>query len=262
MGLSGIPRQNVKCVDSAFNSNSSSVGTGILDDPGFNAVFKPIKTSTLADEGNAREPAFDDDGIVDRKHHYSCQQEKCNAHSIPSHRYDPRSLDGDEAGFGTGPGYGNKSLANSGTASKYRRRVVKEDRQSSTRAREMRRRELESNEARERLDEAIIQRSTTKLTEAIAHVSKLVLHLATSVGSYMNGGGNQADQNDTDGYVEACDIGTHSNTSSSGHGKASAIPSSSRVPGPPSMEAGLGLEVQKARKILAGLLAEEKRLRE
>ncbi len=88
--------------------------------------------------------------------------------------------------------YGNdKAFTNGNTShtlpppsdsSSTKRRAPKEDRESVRRTREIRKRETEAAEARERLDEAITQRSITKLTEAIAHVSKLVLHLATTAG--------------------------------------------------------------------------------
>lgn len=263
MGLSDMSRQKMKSADNAFDSNSGIVATVNSEDRSLHAVFTPIKTCTNVGENNPLEEALNDGGIFDPEHQSVCLEEKGNMQSLPSHRYDPRSSEGDEAGFGTGPGFGNKGVASSGGPSKSRRRVVKEDRQSSIRAREMRKRELEANEARERLDEAIIQRSTTKLTEAIAHVSKLVLHLATNVGSDSNGCNNQTDLNDADDYAGSCTNGSYMSASTSVHGKAGVSTNcSSRVSGPLSIEVGLGNEVQKARKILVGLLAEEKRLRE
>lgn len=207
--------------------------------------------------------------------HDDCSKVKAN------HRYDPRSLDGDEVGFGTGPGYGSGSNFDTfqTVPPKSRRRVNKEDRQVSTRTRELRKRESEAAEARERLEEAMNQRSVSKLTEAIAHVSKLVLHLATNAAPESNVDGRQD-------YSESEELELHGNNSSrfnychnglssSGNGTCldgNVTGSSGMAPTGSSpcksgssslvMEVGLGNEVQKARKILAGLLAEEKRVRE
>lgn len=195
--------------------------------------------------------------------HDSCQHhhEDMGHASQPAHRYDPRSLEGDEVGFGTGPGYGI-TAGTPETSSKSRRRVVKEDRQSSIRAREMRKRESEANEARDRLEEAINQRSITKLTEAIAHVSKLVLHLATTAENDVNGTVGQADHVDANGY-DAYNNGGHVHSVAVGQAKGSSSPCNSNgFSSPIAIEVGLGNEVQRARKILASLVAEEKRIRE
>lgn len=207
------------------------------------------------------------------------QPQNGNSSPQPAHRYDPRSLEGDEVGFGTGSGYGINSGSSEASSSKSRRRVVKDDRQNTIRAREMKRRELEANEARDRLEEAMNQKSVSKLTEAIAHVSKLVLHLATSVGNDTNPGspGDSSDSNGLDilcndnghihgsstdgtGFNGVCSAGANSNNSSTSTMNGSS--SSNGFSAPLAMEVGLGNEVQKARKILAGLLAEEKRIRE
>lgn len=141
-----------------------------------------------------------------------------------------------------------------------RQRIDPDDRQGRLRAREIRKREAEALDARDRLQEAISQRSVPKLTEAISHVNKLVLHLATAVSS--EGVSSHPDYSEfsDSNQVESC-------------GHAGYVPSplqrtptnasvSSLVTAPLAMEMGLGNEVQKARKILASLLAEEKKARE
>lgn len=207
-------------------------------------------------------------GVDDRE---SCQHhhhDDVQTSQFAPHRYDPRSLEGDEGGFGEGARQSNMS-STSETGNKTvtpRRRVVKEDRQSALRAREIKKREAEATEARERLEEAIAQRSAPKLTEAIAHVSKLVLHLATTVGGDVATSGGHLDHSDMNGYSSHADGHSHSNhihTSGGGHSSHPPPPTSSAVVSAPlAMEVGLGNEVQKARKILAGLLAEERRIRE
>lgn len=171
-----------------------------------------------------------------------------------AHRYDPRSLEGDERGFGTGAGYSNGASAseNEVKPAVSRRRHVKEDRQNSLRAREIMKRESEATEARYRLEEAISQRSASKLTEAIAHVNKLVLHLNNGTG------GGHGDHSDGNTY-ESHDSYAHGSHVHSPGGKH---PTPSSASTPLAMEVGLGNEVHKARKILAGLVAEEKKARE
>lgn len=209
---------------------------------------------------------------VSLEDHESCQHhhhgETGHATQPVPHRYDPRSLDGDEAGFGEGARQTSVTSAvetGSRSTTPRRRAASKEERQNTARTREIKRREQEATEARGRLEEAIAQRSVTKLNEAIAHVSKLVLHLATTVGGDVTAGGGPLDHADMNGYSSHTDSYGHANhvhSTAPPHVTGHPIPSPLVVSAPLAMEVGLGNEVQKARKILAGLLAEEKRIRE
>eukprot|EP00177_Eucheuma_denticulatum_P002987 GFKZ01005374.1.p1 GENE.GFKZ01005374.1~~GFKZ01005374.1.p1 ORF type:complete len:2130 (-),score=277.76 GFKZ01005374.1:64-6453(-) len=193
------------------------------------------------------------------------QQIDDDGSGIPSYRgYDPKSPDGDESPFIAGNGHVNGSLSMDGPSRSSRRRVVKEERHVNMRSRELKKREAEATEARDRLDEAISQRSVTKLTEAIAHVSKLVLHLATTVGGDVTSAGHiEHDMNGYSPHGDNYSHGGHVHSPATGQNKhSSAVSGSALLSAPLAMEVGLGNEVQKARKILAGLLAEEKRLRE
>lgn len=181
-------------------------------------------------------------------------------------KFDPKALDGDECAFVSGSRQVNESSSENLVKNTSRRRVVKDDRQNAIRAREIKKREAEATEARDRLEEAMSQPSITKLTEAIAHVSKLVLHLATTVGGDVISSGTHLDHTDTNGYsthTETYSHGGHVHSSAGGNNKhSSGVSGSAMIPAPLAMEVGLGNKVQKARKMLAGLLAEEKRLRE
>ncbi|CDF39250.1 unnamed protein product [Chondrus crispus] len=195
-------------------------------------------------------------------HHHYHHSDRVADVNTGYHRYDPRSAEGDESAFPASRA--ENSAGPQDRAGGSRRRVVKEDRQSTLRRREIKKREAEATDARDRLEEAISQRSVSKLTEAIAHVSKLVLHLATSVGGDISAGGH-LDHSDMNGYgshVDAYGHVGHVHSPGGSHSKQVAGTASSVVSAPLAMEVGLGNEVQKARKILAGLLAEEKRMRE
>lgn len=148
-----------------------------------------------------------------------------------------------------------------------RRRAPKEDREAARRARELKKRETEAAEARDRLDEAISQRSIAKLTEAISHVSKLVLHLATSGGTDPSGQTGVASEYGDDGYGPFTDPNgvPPVNGTSNGRHPPPAIPSSyasSQASTPLPVEVGLGNEVRKARKMLVELQGEERRARD
>lgn len=150
---------------------------------------------------------------------------------------------------------------NSGT----RRRAPKEDRETARRARELKKREMEAAEARERLDEAISQRSIAKLTEAISHVSKLVLHLATSGGSDATGQNGVGAEYGDDGYGPFADPNGVPPANGAGNGRhpppggpTSYATHSTPLP----VEVGLGNEVMKARKMLNELQIEERRARD
>eukprot|EP00178_Gracilaria_changii_P027130 TRINITY_DN844_c0_g1_i1.p1 TRINITY_DN844_c0_g1~~TRINITY_DN844_c0_g1_i1.p1 ORF type:complete len:1775 (-),score=219.69 TRINITY_DN844_c0_g1_i1:792-6116(-) len=139
-----------------------------------------------------------------------------------------------------------------------RRNVIIDGRKNTMREREIKKRETEAREARGRLEEAISQRSVTKLTEAISHVSKLVLHLAASVGC--DTPSDHFEHEDPVGhnkYSDGYHYSEHGHASKQKYGSSNSL-----IPAPLAMEVGLGNEVQKARKILASLLAEEKRIRE
>lgn len=260
MGSSSFPDNGSKALGPGIdNSNTASIHT-CHDSESMNGISRdPVDYDDCT--GHA-EYVHESGQCIHALHsgcpHHHIDFDTCNQ-SV--HRYDPRSLDGDEAGFGTGgPGYSNSATVSEMT-SKSRRRVPRDDRHAGLRAREMRKREFEASEARDRLEEAINQRSVTKLTEAIAHVSKLVLHLATNVGAEANGLNDQIDNGDANGFHEP-----HNCPSSSSvpcHSKAPPLFNGiGDVTAPLAMEVGLGNEVQKARRILAGLQAEEKRLRE
>jgi hypothetical protein len=231
-----------------------------------------------------------------------------------SNRYDPRSAAGDESGFGSGPGYGSGPVstmngygqcgdhldiggdlsASSGAAglgvsagaapgTASRRRAMKDDQvlANRQRERESKRRETEATEARQRLDEAVEQQSIRKLTEAIDHVSKLVLQLGASGGAdgtaaggpapgaapSLNGGDDPYAAFATDGGIDttagagaaAPGVGGAAGANPAGSTSQAALASHAVAL---QMEAGLGLEVQRARKILAGLQAEERRVKE
>jgi ankyrin repeat protein len=209
--------------------------------------------------------------------------------ALSANRYDPRAPEGDESCFIPGQnndcrtevnGFGTTSVSSDfvdnlsataniapGSRNTARRRVPKDDRAAASRQRERerKRREAEASEARERLEEAVAQRSVTKLTEAIAHVSKLVLHLATSVNADGNmpvgaAGGLTGDVIE-DAYNMPMSVAEGS-ASGSGVGNVGAMNSQLTSGGALSIEVGLGNEVQKARKILAGLQAEERRAKE
>lgn len=232
--------------------SGSSTNRNYTDVEGLNGEYQP---HTHAVEQCASVDYIEDD--CEYMHEKCPHYERAVAFAPSAHRYDPRSLDGDEVGFGNGSAYGNSGSSVEGT-SKSRRRVFKEDRQSTIR----KKRELEANDARERLEEAMNQRSVSKLTEAIAHVSKLVLHLAASTGSDLSNGSNQSDHTDINGY-DPCNSSNHVHSPGSGHAKVLSNPyTSNGVSSPVAVEVGLGLEVQKARKVLVALIAEEKRARE
>lgn len=260
MGSSTFPEGSIKALDpSVDNSNSTSINS-CPDTDGANSM---LKDSVDFEECSRHAEYLHESGHCIHTLHSGCPHhhddfDSCNQ-SV--HRYDPRSLDGDEAGFGTGgPGYSN-SATNPENTSKSRRRVPKDDRSVGMRAREMRKREFEASEARDRLEEAINQRSVPKLTEAIANVSKLVLQLATNVSGDPNGFNEQLDNGEVNGYNDPYNCGGSSSALS--HGKVPPLPNGvNDTTAPLAMEVGLGNEVQKARRMLATLLAEEKRLRE
>ncbi|CAN8071823.1 unnamed protein product [Agarophyton chilense] len=141
-----------------------------------------------------------------------------------------------------------------------RREVAKDERQSALRAREIKKRETEAREARDRLEEAISQRSVSKLTEAISHVNKLVLHLATPVSGDVNSSHLEYTDPVEDSIYQ--DAYTHARHIQAPDGNVTPKHPHSISLAPLDMEVGLGNEVQKAQKMLAGLLAEEKRARE
>lgn len=153
------------------------------------------------------------------------------------------------------------------TTTTTKRRAPKEDRESQRRTRELRKREAEAAEARDRLNEAISQRSITKLSEAIAHVSKLVLHLATSGGTDPPATGAAPEYNDADGYTYTdAPASALANGTVNGRQAPPPPPPATHAP-PPSnqplaVEVGLGNEVAKARKMLAELQSEERRARD
>lgn len=241
----------------------NSTNTTIHTCPDADAVNGMLKDSVDFEECTRHAEFLHESGHCIHALHSRCphHHEDFDACNQSVHRYDPRSLDGDEAGFGTGgPGYSNSATVPENT-SKSRRRVPKDDRQGGMRAREMRKREFEASEARDRLEEAINQRSVPKLTEAIANVSKLVLQLATNVGGEPNGFNEQVDNGEVNGYNDTYNCGGSS--SALNQGKIPPIPNGiNEAAAPLAMEVGLGNEVQKARRMLASLLAEEKRLRE
>lgn len=141
-----------------------------------------------------------------------------------------------------------------------RRNVGPDDRQNGLRTREIKKREAEALDARDRLEDAISLRSVTKLTEAISHVSKLVLQLATPVGG--EGISNHPDHTSVGDLSHGESCGNSGYVQSPAQRSPASAPSPTLVPAPLAMEVGLGNEVQKARRILASLLAEEKRARE
>lgn len=142
-----------------------------------------------------------------------------------------------------------------------RRRKAHDDRQSTLRAREIKRREAEALCAKLRLEEAISQRSVSKLTEAISHVSKLVLHLAAPVGSDSTTG--YTDRGDVEDYSTHREVYGHTaHGQTPNHKQISNTTNAPLVPAPLVTEVGLGNEVRKARKLLVSLLAEEKRVKE
>eukprot|EP00178_Gracilaria_changii_P023792 TRINITY_DN718_c0_g1_i1.p1 TRINITY_DN718_c0_g1~~TRINITY_DN718_c0_g1_i1.p1 ORF type:complete len:2019 (+),score=268.01 TRINITY_DN718_c0_g1_i1:1349-7405(+) len=171
-------------------------------------------------------------------------------------RYDSEFLERN----GRNPAYNSIPTDNEGRShSSPRRRLAREDRQNTLRAREIKKREAEAREARVRLEEAIAQRSVSKLTEAISHVSRLVLHLAASVGS--DSANDRSEKPESGDYADD----THSQSGiahSPNQRNSSKCSNASLVSAPLAMEVGLGNEVRKARKILASLQAEEKRARE
>lgn len=242
-------------------------------------------------------------------HHHHHHHDHARPPAASSNKYDPRSSVGDESGFGSGPGYGNgpnsgmngyvpsapvdggsdavgtlpaaTSGRGSATGGSSRRRAAKDDQvlANRQRERESKRREMEATEARLRLEEAISQQSIRKLSEAIDHVSKLVLQLGATVASDPatgagNAGSSQPQTALDDPYGAFANEGTIDLTATSGgavgggngagllpvgntsHGVSASHNAALQV------EAGLGLEVQKARKILAGLQAEERRVKE
>jgi ankyrin repeat protein len=239
------------------------------------------------------------------QHHRDLAPPSVSATSSSSNKYDPRSSVGDESGFGSGPGYGNgpvtacnpyafdgpaegagsSTAATSGRApvsSGSRRRAAKDDHVMANRQREResKRRETEATEARQRLEEAISQQSIRKLSEAIDHVSKLVLQLGANVAADPvppPGGiasGAQPLPGLDDSYSAFAGEGGIDLTGSGGAAVAGATAGGGNPVGNTSqgtsashiaalqVEAGLGLEVQKARKILASLQAEERRVKE
>ncbi len=170
-------------------------------------------------------------------------------------------------------GNGNVGMAVGEATVNTRRRPQKEDRESARRARDMKKREEEANDARLRLGEAISQRSIAKLTEAISHVSKLVLHLATSNSADQplasNGGSSEypEDPYSGPGYADpgvgaavppANGITNGRHAPSAGGSASYSMSASAPLPA----EVGLGNEVMKARKMLAELQGEERRARD
>lgn len=151
-----------------------------------------------------------------------------------------------------------------------KRRNAKEDRLASNRLRErdLKKREADANEARERLEEAVAQKSVPKLSEAIAHVSKLVLNLATSVGS--EGNNCSTTNSPASGSNYTCDViergygvchGPYpecDGVTADGCARSADNTRSVCIP----MDMGLNSEVQKARKMLASLQAQERRIKE
>lgn len=253
--VSELSMNNVNKLDKESCGKKTGVRNNLVPDSGLSLA---LEENVNTHDFNYRASHQSDEEIPNQFHHKECINHSLDRDAcIPSHRYDPRSLEGDEGGFGIGPGYGGHLIAET----KSRRRVVKEDRLSTIRTRDMRKREAEACEARDRLEEAVNQRSAAKLTEAIAHVSKLVLHLATSVGSDVNSNGDLADQNAT-AYVNVYNNGNPPHHRSPSVGKSTSPVGTPGVTLPLAMEVGLGIEVKKARKILTGLLAEEKRMRE
>lgn len=252
----------------------------------------------------------DDDAHYHQQHHETGVAATTGA----SHRYDPRSSAGDESGFGTGPGYGNgpSSIGNAteespeadsddvldgpasttsasstttpGRASSgsnaRRRGGAKDDQILATRQREreLKRRESEAAEARQRLDEAIDAQSIKKLTEAIDHVSKLVLQLGVSavtdpvVPGVLPAAPPLSSIDDpysgfsTDNGIDITSGASGAGAASNPVGNTTQAASASQTAAF-QMEAGLGLEVQRARQALAVLqakdrLEKEKRSRE
>ena len=177
-------------------------------------------------------------------------------------------------------GNGNVNMPPEASGS-TRRRAPKEDRDAIRRARDIKKREEEAADARVRLDEAISQRSIAKLTEAISHVSKLVLHLATTSNSadqsIAPNGGVSSDYPDdpygNSGYTDpgvgapvppanGATNGRHASSGGTVAGGGGSASYSSGASAPLPVEVGLGNEVMKARKMLAELQGEERRARD
>lgn len=252
-----------------------------------------------------------DAGLGDlHHHHHHHNHDHAPPPAAPSNKYDPRSSVGDESGFGSGPGYGSgptsavngygipptpvdgvnegggastaaaSARGNAGGANS-RRRAAKDDQVMANRQREResKRRETEATEARLRLEEAISQQSIRKLSEAIDHVSKLVLQLGATVATDPGTGGaiagsSQPQTGFDDPYggfagEAGMDLTANAGGAPVAGGGPGLVPVgntshnlSASHTAALQVEAGLGLEVQKARKILAGLQAEERRVKE
>ncbi|KAJ8907342.1 hypothetical protein NDN08_007456 [Rhodosorus marinus] len=80
--------------------------------------------------------------------------------------------------------YSVESIATSYTVeSKRRTRELRDDDRDSHRSRDLKKWELEANEAKERLEEAMKHRSISKMKEAIAFANKVLLHMAAGAGA-------------------------------------------------------------------------------
>lgn len=227
---------------------------------------------------------------------------------LSGNRYDPRSSEGDESGFGTGPGYGNGPTPNMNGYGPYpdegdegdvanspagaattrltggatsRRRAAKDDHSAAVkqREREIKRREMEGKDARERLKEALALCSIPKISEAIHNASKLFLQSQSSAagdgtmgGALGSTGTPLAGEGLDDPYTVVSPAGQGGIDLPSGAGVASnaagPVGNTAQTQPLPShavalqIEADLGVEVGNARKILARLQLEERRAKD